>query len=112
MSYLNNAYVVFNKEDDKAAVIAINHQQGEKDVSIVVTSCDGAIGEGKAVLSDDDSMSVIICKIRDALCGALVSVGYSKIYLENVYCKYDNDIYDFELNKVVNVCCDMLIVKQ
>ena len=110
MSYLNNEYAVFNNEGDKVSVVAINHRQGEKDVSIVVTT-DGAIGEGKAVLSDD-CMSVIIRKVRDALCDALVSVGYSKNYLENVYCKYDNDIYDFEPNKFVNVCCDMLIVKQ
>ena len=111
MSYLNNAYAVFNNEGDKVAVITINHRQGEKDVSIVVASYDAAIGEGKAVLSDD-CMSVIICKVRDALFDALVSVGYSKNYLENVYCKHDNDIYDFEPNKFVNVCCDMLIVKQ
>lgn len=110
MSYLNNVYAVFN-EGDKVAAIAINHQQGEKDVSIVVTSCDGVIGEGKAVLSDD-SMSGIICKIRDALCDALVSVGYSKTYLYNVSCKYSNDIYDFEPNNLVNVCCDMLIIKK
>lgn len=38
MSYLNNTYAVFNNDGDKVAVIAINHQQGEKDVSIVVTS--------------------------------------------------------------------------
>ena len=111
MSYLNNAYAVFNNEGDKVAVITINHQQGENDVSIVVTSYDGVIGEGKTVLSDD-SMSVIICQVRNALCDALVSVGYSKTYLYNADYKYDNDIYDFELNKVVNVCCDMLIVKQ
>ena len=91
MSYLNNTYAVFNSECDKVAVIAINHQQGEKDVSIVVTSYDGAIGEGKAVLSDD-CMSVIICQLRNALCDALVSAGYSKTYLYNVSYKYSNDI--------------------
>ena len=111
MSYLNNEYAVFNKEGDKVAVVAIHHQQGENDVSIVATSCYGVIGEGNAVLSDD-SMSVIICKVRDALCDALVSVGYSKTYLCDVYDKYGNNIYDFEPNKAVNVCCDMLIVKQ
>ena len=111
MSYLNNAYAVFNHEGDKVAVITINHQQGEKDVSIIVTTVDGASVEGKTVLSEA-CMSVIIYQVRDALCDALVCVGYSKNYLENVYCKYDNDIYDFEHSKVVNVCCDMLIVKQ
>ena len=112
MSYLNNTYAVFNNEGDKVAVITINHQQGEKGVRIVVTSCDGVIGESNAVLSDDDSMSVIICKVRDALSDALVCVGYSKTYLYNVYSKYSNDIYDFEPNKSVNVCCGLLIVKQ
>lgn len=111
MSYLNNIYAVFNNEGDKAAVITIRHRQGEKYVSIVVTSCDDVIGEGKEVLSDD-SMGTIICKVRDALCAALVSVGYSKTYLYNVDYKYGNDIYDFEPNRAVNVCCDMLIVKQ
>ena len=111
MSYLNNTYAVFNSECDKVAVITVNHRQGEEDVNIVVTSCDGAIGEGKAVLSDD-CMSVITCKVRGALCDALVSVGYSKTYLYNVSYKYSNDVYDFEPNNSVNVCCDMLIVKQ
>ena len=112
MSYLNNTYAVFNDECDKVAVIAINHQQGGKDVSIVVTSCMGVIGKSKAVLSDDDGMGVIVCKVREALCDALVSVGYGKAYLDNVSYKYSNDVYDFEPNKAVNVCCDMLIVKQ
>ena len=111
MSYLNNVYTVFNDEGDKVAVIAINHQQGEKDVGIVVTSCDGVTGEGKALLSDD-CMSVIIGKVRDALCDALVAVGYSKAHLHNVDYKYNNDVSDFEPNKVVNVCCDLLIVKR
>ena len=111
MSYLNNEYAVFNNEGDKVAVITINHQQGEKDVRIVVTSYDGVIGEGKAVLSGE-CMSGIICKVRDALCDALVSVGYSKTYLGNVSYKYNSDIYDFEPNKAANVCCDMLIIKQ
>ena len=111
MSYLNNTYALFNNECDKVAVIAITHQQGENDVGIVVTSCDGVIGEGKALLSDD-CMSVIVGKVRNALCDALVAVGYSKTYLYNVGYKYANDVYDFEPHKVVNVCCDLLIVKQ